>query len=819
MLSDLRFAFRQIARHPGYAAVVVLTLGFGIAVNTQIFSIVSSMFLKPMPVRNPDRLVAVIQRSQAINLPHNSSFPDFQDLRASSKNLGDAIAFLSTPAHMNAPGKVPSRVWIEVVTPDAFQKLGVPVLLGRSLQPSDGELPPATPVAVLTHRYWQNQLGGDPGVIGRTLIINGKPFTVVGVAKPGFESFTYMLSVSAFVPSGILGSLRPDGDKMFGYRSANLWNILCYLKPGASLHDANAEITVFSERLVRDFPSDHRGSRFQAVLEQRARPVPTLTDFTPVFVSLFLGLVVLVLAIACANVSNLMAAQAVCREKELVIRSALGASRARLVRQLLVESVLLALIAGFAGYLLSCLGSGLLQQFVPSSEFPTRDMGGNDWRVGAFTAAISLFAGLAAGLFPALRSSRIDLNDGLKQSAGQQGQGRHWMRNALVIGQVAISCVVLVASALFYRGLHAAHTVNLGFNPAHLLTVSLDLELQGYNSEKGLRFQKQVLDDVAKLPGVESAAFTQHLPFSTGTGIVIRMVYPDNPAVSLPDGHASVALSAVTPGYLSMMEIPLLKGRGLLPSDDEKAPPVAVINEAMARAFWPGRDPIGQHFHRDWQGAPAIEVVGVVPTGKYLMLGEEPRPYFYCPYAQSYGMPATLIIRTSADPRSLVHQLPDTLRAIDPDLPVYHLSTFEEHLTTSAFGYMPLRMGATLAGIQGSLALVLAILGLYSVVSYSVNRRIREIGVRMALGATGEQVMLLISRDGLRLTLTGLAIGLVLSLLLSLGLSRILYGVSPADPLSFIAVTAVLTATAALACALPARRAARVDPMVALRSE
>lgn len=818
MFSDLRFAFRYLAKSPGYTATIVLTLAFGIAVNTQIFSIVSALFLQPMPVRDPGRLTAIVQRSDVINLPYQMSFLDFQDIRAGSKTLTDHVAFVSAPAHVSTPGKSPERVWIEAVTPDAFEKLGVTVVLGRPLQPSDGERPPSSPVVVITHRYWQNTLGGDPAVIGRSVVINGKSFTVVGVAKPGFESFSYMISVGGFVPSGAAAVIRTDGGDVFKYRSMSLWRVLSYLRPGATIAEANAELGVFAQRFAKDFPEDHRNVRFQAVLEQHARPDPALTDFTPVFAVLFTGLVTLVLFIACANVGNLMSARAVGREKELVVRAALGATRWRLIRQLLIESSLLAVIAGVVGYSLASWGAVILQQFMPTGEIPMREFRGPNWEVLTFTGVISLIAGLASGLFPALRSSRVDLNEGLKQGAGcQLGGGRHRMRNFLVIGQVAISCVVLVASALFLRGLSALHTLSLGFRPDRIIMLSLDLDLQGYDHERGLRFQKQVLERVRALPGVESASFAQHVPFNNN--IVIRDVFPEHPTGNLPGGKASVALSAVTPGFVKMFGVQLMRGRDLEPTDDENSPHVAVINEAMAKAFWPGIDPIGQHFHSIWQGSPVIEVVGVAATGKYTMLTEDPKPYFYVPFSQGYGMPASLVVRASSDPHGLAHSLRATVLAVDPDLPVYNLTTLEDHMASSPFALMPLRMGATMAAIQGGLGLLLAVLGLYSVVSYGVTSRTREIGVRMALGATNSQVVSLVSREGMRLTFIGLATGLLMAVMLSIGLSHVLFGVHPVDPFAFPAVILLLVATAAFACWLPARRATKISPIEALRAD
>ena len=818
MFSDLKFAFRQLAKFPGYTATVVLTLAFGIAVNTQIFSMVSAFFLQPMPVRDPGRLTVIVQRSSVINFPYQLSFLDFQDIRAESKALTDHVAFFSLPAHVSVKGQSPERTWVEAVTPDAFAKLGVTVALGRPLQPADGEMPPGTPVAVLTHRYWQTHFGSDPAVIGRPVAINGKPFTVVGVAKEGFDSFSWGLAVGMFVPSGTFVQLRTDGDAFFKYRGTTAWNILAYQKPGASLAEANAELAVFARRFAKEFPDDHRGVSFQAVPEQRARPAPAATDFMPVFVVLFSGLVTLVLFIACANVANLMSARALSREKELVVRAALGASRWRLIRQLLLESVVLAVLAGVVGFGLATWSRGAFQGFAPTGDIPIRNPSTPDWQLWVFTGAISLIAGVAAGLFPALRASRVDVNESLKQGAGGRTTGgRHRMRNLLVIGQVAISCVVLIAAALFLRGLHAARDLNLGFRPERLALLSFDLSLQGYDQDRGLRFQKQLLERVRALPGVEAASLAEHVPF--GNNIVIRDTYPDNATGSVPDGHIPVAHSAVEPGFVKMLGVPLQRGRDLAPTDNENSPHVAVINEAMAKAFWPGRDAIGQTFHRDWSGGPPIQVVGIVPTGKYIMLSEEPKPYYYVPFAQKYSMPATMVVRTTTDPHGLVNSLREAVRAVDADLPVYGVVTLDEHMAASVFALMPLRMGATMAAIEGVIGLLLAILGLYAVVSYGVTNRTKEIGVRLALGATGRNVVGLVSREGLRLTLIGLAIGLVLASGLSFGLSRIVFGVKAVDPIAFPAVIVVLFATAALACWLPARRATKVDPMVALRAE
>jgi putative ABC transport system permease protein len=817
MLQDLKFALRQMAKSPGYTAVVVLTLAFGIGVNTQIFGMVSAMFMQPMPVRDADRLTVIVEHSKLINLPHGLSFPDFRDIRAGSKALTGHIAYFFTPVHLSIEGRAPERSWVEAVTPDAFGRLGIATVLGRPLQAGDGEAPPGTPVAVLTHSTWQSRFGGDPAVIGRTVRINARSFTIVGVAQPGFESFSYAVSASMFVPSGTLPLLRPDAEGFFKYRGAVAWRVLASRAPGASVADANSELAVFAQRFARDFPEEHRDSSFQALAEQSARPDPSLSAFMPVFVALFSGLVILVLVIACANVANLMGARALEREREMVVRSAVGASRGRLLRQLLLENLVPAALAGIVGYLMASLGGAAMARLIPSGDVPVRQIRPPGWEVLAFTAGIALAAGLAAGILPALRSSRADLNEGLKRGAGPQVGGRHRMRNLLVVGQVAASCVVLIASALFLRGLQAAGNLKVGFRPEHLVMLSLDLGLQGYDTERGLRFQKQLVESVRALPGVEGAAFVQHVPFSNN--IQIRQVWPDNPSASVTDGHMAVSLSSVTPGFAGTMGVTLLRGRDLDERDAAKAPPVAVINEAMAKAFWPGRDPIGQHFRLDWAGAPRIEVVGLVPTGKYVMLTEDPKPYFYTPFAQNYGMPATLVVRTANDSQGLAAVLRGAVRRLDPDLPVYSVLTMDDHLAQSFFALMPLRMGAALAGVQGAIGLLLAVLGLYSVVSFGVTSRTREIGVRIALGASRRNVLRFVAGEGMRLTLAGMVIGVVFAVGLSFVLSHVVFGVRTLDMVAFPLVIALLSATAAVACWLPARRATRVDPMAALRAE
>ncbi len=817
MIADLKFSLRQLAQSPGYTLVVVLTLAFGIAVNTMIFGMVGRFFLQPMPVPDAGRLVMLLQRSDAWNLPHGISFPDFKDYRSHTTTLTDMVAFFAQPAHFSAEGKTPERAWIEIVTPNGFAALGVPAALGRTLVPSDGEAPGGAPVAVLSFRFWQNRFGGDPHVVGQVIQINGRPFTVVGVAREGFQSFTSSLAMSAFVPSGAVTQVYGDGAKFLENRGIPGWRVLARLRPGATTAAADAEVKVATAQLVKDYPDEHKGTRGMVLPESRCRPDPTVADFTGVFALVFMGLVAMVLLIACANVTNLMLARAVTRQKELTMRAALGASRARLVRQLLTESVLLAALAGLAGWFLAGLVGQALAGYAPQGDIPVVTVTGPALRDYLFTVGLSLVAGLGSGLAPALRASRVDLVESLKESpGGLLADSRHRLRNLLVVGQVTFSLVVLVSAGLFLQSLRRARAVSLGFQPDHLLLLSFDLGMQGYSFERGDAFTRQLLERARALPGVAAAALSQHVPFDYY--VQIRDVWPENPPPQFKDGSSSIAYSRVDPGYFDLMGLRRLRGRLLAETDTPSTPRVAVINQAMASLCWPGQDAVGKRVRLARDG-PWVEIVGVLATAKYVMISEPARPYFYLPLKQDYFSPLTLLVRTRGEPFALAADLRAVVRDLDPNLPVYSVRTMDELMDTSMFALLPMRMGATMAALQGLIGLLLAIMGLYAVVSYGVSRRTREIGIRVALGAAPRAVLGFVVREGLQLTAVGLGLGLALAAGLGVGFSRILYGVGAVDPLVIGGVTLALAATAALACYLPARRATRVDPVESLRAE
>jgi putative ABC transport system permease protein len=820
-LKDFRHAARTLAHSPGFTLVVVLTLAFGVAVNANLFGVFGSLFLRPLPVPNPDRLALIVERVPGWNILQNVSFPDFKDYRARATSFSRLIAYSYEEAHLTVDGGSPERAWVQLVTPDAFDALGVPAALGRMLLPADGEDKGGRAVAVLTYRYWKNHFGGDPNIVGRSIQLNGRPFSVVGVAREGFDGFALMLEMSAFVPSGAADALSSSGARHLEAREATWWYVLGKLKPGATFAAASAEVEVIGRQLAQAYPDSHKhaSSSVMVLPESRSRPDPAIADFTLVFAALFLGLVALVLLIACANVANLMLARALTRQPELTMRAALGASRSRLIRQVLAESLLLAAMAGVVGWAISVWTGGLVMRFAFAfdSGFPLNIEYRPALRDYLFAAAISLFAAGISSIVPAQRASRVDLVAGMRGGAGNRVAGNHHrLRDLLVVAQVVFSLVVLIGAGLFMESLQRIRAIPLGFRTDRLLMLYFNLGLQGYDDQHGKEFARRLLEKVRALPGVEAAGLTQHVPFDYAAWG--RYIWPENPPAQMKDGNTSILFDRVDPGFIPMLGLRVVRGRALAETDTASAPRVVVINQALAALCWPGENPIGKRLRWTRDG-PWTEVVGVTETAKYQMISESPRPYLYLPLQQDYSAPIALMVRSRVDPSTLAGALRATVQSLDPHLPVYSVRTMDHLMDYSFFARLPMRLGATLAAFQGAIGLLLAVLGLYTVVAYAVSRRTREIGIRMALGANARDVVRLVVREGMQLTAIGIVLGLVLAAGLGVALSRVLYGLGALDPVAFISGTVLLLATAALACWLPARRATKVNPVVALRAE
>ena len=812
MKDDVRQALRTLRREPGYAAVAVLTLAFGIGVNASVFSLVNALFLQPLPVPDARDLVMVMQRGELIDVPYGHSYADYLDLREGTSAFADLAAYMPTPVHLNAAGQTPERTWIEVVSANYFALARVGPHLGRFFQ---GEGKGAPPAIVLGHRYWQRRFGADPGVVGRLITLNGRGFTVVGVAPASFTGLSWAMAVSGFVPSGSIGALMDGGDAFLANRGAHAFRLMGRLGPGMTLARARAEVGVAAQRVYEAHPAEHKGSRVLVIPENRSRPDPSVSDFLPVFAAIFAAMVALVLLIACANVANLMLARSIVRRKDMVMRSALGAGRLRLVRLQVVETLVLSALAGGAGLVLARWAGQALAGFTPAGDIPVNTEHPWDWRVYAFTFLVSAAAGLAAGLWPALVASRFDLGEELKDGVkGGVGSSRHPLLSLLVVGQVTVSVVVLACAGLFWRSLRQMQGLSLGFRPDSVLMMSVDLGLQQYGDERGRRFLEELLERTRELPGVSAASVTQHVPFDYG--MQIGDVAPDGELPGATDGYVPSAFTVVGADFFATAGTPLRQGRSLGRQDGASSPRVAVVNETMARTLWPGAEALGRRFRFGREG-DWIEVVGVAADGKYVMLGESPRSYFYLPLAQHYRSPVTLMVRSAAEPAALVRPVQELLRRMDPELPVFNVRTMDGHIRNSVFGLMPLRMAVAMAAVEGGLGLLLAIVGLYSVVSYSANRRVQEIGVRMALGARPRDVLRVVVSKGMRLTAIGVSLGILLAAGAGFGLSHVLYGVEPVAPGVLVSVAVLLLAVAALACYVPARRATRVDPAVALR--
>ncbi|MFT3829958.1 MAG: ABC transporter permease [Opitutaceae bacterium] len=824
-LQDIVHAARLMRKNPGFTAVAVATLALGLGANITVFAIVSFFFLQPLPVPVADRLAALTRQNPRLEIMAPLSWRDFQDYRSEIREFDDALALMFRPAHLGLPGRHPDRTYLELVSGNYFSMLGVLPLHGRFFLPGEGERTGADPVVVLGHEYWKNNLGGDPGVIGQTLLVNGAPLRVIGIAPPSFGSVQWALVPSAFVPATMVGAVFPNETGALTGRDWSAFKVYGRLAPGATLAGAQAAADVVQRRLVAEHqdPAQERETRVAVRPERLSRPDPSVARMALFAAGVFTVLVALVLLIACANIANLMLARAAAREHEMGVRAALGASRGRLVRQLLTESVLLASVAGAVGLVLSSWVGQLLARFAPSGDVPIRMEGNVDARTVLFTIGVSVVAGLLTALLPALRATGVDVQHALR-NAPRVGRSRHWWRNGLVVSQVVFSVVVLVSGGLFLRSLQRLSRAELGFRSDGVVLASIDPALNGYTPERTQRLVDELLARVRALPGVGDASLATTVPF--GNAFFLREVRRNEESVDVSrrtPGEETVGTNSVEFQYFSTMGVGVLRGRGFVHGDTATSRPVVIINETLARRLWPDRDPLGRELVIGGDNVPR-EVVGIVRDGKYLMLGERPRGFVFAPLTQLPGGALTLHVRVATgrggrDPLALVPELRGVLQELDPALPIFDVCTLDEHLRTSALGFMPLRLAAWLAGAQGALGLGLSVLGLYGVVAYTVTQRTREIGVRMALGASPGDVLRLVLRGGLRMTFVGLCGGLFGALLLARVLAGLLYGMNPFDGMVFGAVGTLLFAVTALACWLPARRAARVDPLIALRAE
>ena len=812
---DVRFGIRMLRKNPGFTTVAVLTLALGIGANISIFGLVDTVLLRPLPVKDPDQLVSLSLRQTGQAFTPVFSYPDFRDIREqASTAFSDILAYRVGIDGLSVNGQA-DRVVVHYVTGNYFTLLGVKPALGRLILPWEGEEPEADPVLVLGYSYWQTRFAGDPNILGKRVQIDGHPVTIVGVAPQNFRSVQAVIDVQAYVP---LGMVLVEGNyprQLLTYRNMRMFSLVGRLRPGVSLNQAQSALQIAANRLSENYPALLRGTTLEAQPEPLGRIPLGGSQRLRVASALFLAMAALVLVLACVNLVDLQLVRATSRGKEIAMRAALGGSRNRLIRQLLTESVLLAFLGAFAGLILGVWTSRAFSkpevQGIPIHLEPHFD-----WRVFAYIFAAMTLTSLLIGILPALRAASVDLalvSRGGGQPISASGQR---LRSLLVAAQVAGSFVLLIVAGLLTRSLANAQRLDLGFDPTGVSTFNLDPRHLGYDPVHGGQFFREALRLIRTLPGVESVSLGCCGPMSPSPLFAPVRMDGYTPPAGEPD--PTIFFNQVSTEFFDTLRIPIVRGRVFVDSDGPDAPRVAIINQTMAERYWPGRDPIGREFQFVGDTRPWMQVVGVVRDGRYLSISDHPQPYFYVPLRQNYGSSEVLLVRSSAKPELVMAEVRKEIGALAPGLPVTGVQTMLQQLDESG-GLGSLRRSALLAAGLGGLGLALALIGLYGVVSYTAVQRTREIGIRMALGAQAKRIRKLILAQGVILVCAGLGAGLVLSRVAVLVVRRFLIDTSATDPLTYAAVATLLVLVALTACYIPARRAMRVDPIIALRHE
>jgi len=818
---DIRYAVRTLLNAPAFTIIAVVALGLGMAVNTTIFSVINGMLLRPMPVPHAEQLTVLAMKQPGMSDFQRFSYPLYQDIGRQATVFSDILAYRVTLAALSADHKVDQAI-LTRVSGNYFSALGIHAAAGRLILPNEGQTPGADPILVLGYSYWKKQFAGDGQVIGKHVEVNGHPVTIVGVAPKGFHGTYAILDSDGYVPlSAALGSKGMEEDsveKLWTQRGDRSLSLLGRLKTGVSLKQAQASLAVTAQQISERYPATEKGMTISAFPEKLARPDPDPDNTLPKIAAAFTILAALVLFVACFNIANVLLVRATVRQREMGIRAALGAGRWRLVRQHLTESMLLALLGGGAGLLLANWAAGFLSSLPLGTSLPISFNFEPDLRVYFYALASVLVSTVAVGLIPALRVARYDVNSVLREGgrSASEGRRRHIARNTLVMAQLAGSLLLLIVAGLFVRSLNKGQQIYMGFDPDHVLDFSLDVQQVGYDKARGEQFFRQVDERIRAIPGVVSVAQAFVVPMGVVStdGAVTVEGRPVGPGEHVP----TVMYNDVTPGYFDTLRIPLLSGRALTDVDNEKAPLVTIINKTMAKQLWSNEAPIGKRFSIKGAGGPFIEVVGVAQDDKYKNPVEDPTPFFYLPLSQVYVDFRTVHVRTSLPPEKLQRDIESSVHVLAPDIAVKEMQTMTQSLQ-GLNGFFLFRFGAQLTSTMGLLGLILAVVGVYSVVSYAAVQRTHEIGIRMALGAAPQDILRMVLRQSVVLVGVGLAVGLAAALAGTRAIASFIVGVRPTDPVTFVVVVGLLTVIALVACWIPARRATRVSPLVALRYE
>jgi len=806
---DLRFGLRMLRKRPGFTLIAILTLSLGIGANTAIFSLLNAALLRPLPIAQPEQFIA-LSNSVTGRLFPTFSYPNYKDMQARTEVFSGLLAYRFAPLSLSHDG-LNERLWGYSVTGNYFDVLGIKPALGRLISLDDDRTRGAHPVTVISHQCWQQRFGSDPSVIGKEVIVNGRNFTIIGVAPLGFVGTEIIAAPEMWFPMMMQAQIEM-GDDWLDKRGVENIFVQGRLKPGVSLVQAQAALDAVVAQLAREFPNNNEGRR--VLLTQPGLMNGTMRASVLGFAGVLMVVVGLVLLLACANLANLLLARATERRREMAVRLALGAKRFQLVRQLLIESVLLALAGGALGCLLAWWLTGLAATYKPPMDVPANFALHLDRRVLLFAFVLSIVTGVVFGLLPALQATKTNLVAALKDEASFGTYRNSWLKNSLIVFQVALSLVLLIGGGLMVRALQQAETIPLGFDPQNAIAVSFDLRLQGYDAAQGREAEKRLLERVRTLPGVKAAGLADMVPvdlhFSSSS------VFIEGQSLERTANTPRAMSNRVTPGYFSAMQTRLVQGREFTEQDNDQAPPVVIVNETFARRFWPNESPLHKRFRLGNANAPLLEIVGVAQDGKYAGLNEDPKSFVYRSLWQSRLSSSSLIVRAETEPQILIAAVRRELQQLDPHLPIASTKTMTEQLS---FALLPARLAASALGSFGLLALALAAIGLYGVMAYSVAQRTRELGIRIALGAQASDIHKLVVGQGLKLASIGIALGLLISLAVMRLMKNFLFGVSATDPLTFVAIGVVLLLVALLACYLPARRATKVDPLIALRTE
>jgi macrolide transport system ATP-binding/permease protein len=812
---DIRYAIRILLKNPGFTLIATLSLALGIGANSAIFSLADALLLRPLPILEPSSVLDINTSTPDNPFGGGVSFPNFRDLQAKSHSFEGMVAFqLSTLSVATSPNTVPQVVSGVIASENFFQTLGVRPVLGRGFLPDEGKVPGRDAVAVVSNDFWQTQLARDPFVIGHNLRIKGIDFTIVGVAPENFTGVDQFFHPALYVPAMMTQRLDAAATDPLEVRGNHSYTVKARLQPGVSRQTALAELTAIWSGLKQQFPENNQSLALLAQTELQSRITHSPPDAA--LVALLMGLVGVVLLIACANVASLLLGRARARTREMALRISLGATRIRLLSQLLTESLLLALVGGAMGLWIAYAGIAFLQTIQIPADPPISFSPRLDVRVLLFSVAAAVLSSVVFGLVPALRSLKTDLVPALKaNSAGSTIQGRTIGRNVLVVGQIALSMVLLVAAGMLLDGFRKMLAADPGFAIDRRLMLELDPSLVRYTPQQTRDFYRKLIDQTRGLSGVHSASLARSIPF-----------VPEQFSTSVaPEGYQfpkdrnvdSLFANIIDEHYFDTMSISVTRGRTFTADDKEGSRRVAIVNEEFAKTYWPNQDALGKRLHLNSSTGPWLEIVGVTKTAKYLFPTEPPTKFLFLPFAQNPANQMMLMVETSGDPTPAIAQVRDLVHGIDSNQPVFNVRTVANYFHQRAVA-APL-MIAELITTMGLVGLTLALIGLYGLIAYSVSRRTQEIGIRMAIGADKQNVLRMIIRQGLTLSLLGIAVGGVATFAVARILVAGLAGLGSMSPVTFIVVPILLALVTLAACYIPAHRASTVDPMVALRYE